>query len=89
MGFLISIVVAFSYFLFIIMAHAVRENPAMHPELLVWLPNVIFIGLGVVDVPPRRAAVIRARKLVGSESGTTKSRRWDTATQKAAVVVGA
>ena len=46
MGFLISIVVAFSYFLFIIMAHAVRENPAMHPELLVWLPNVIFIGLG-------------------------------------------
>jgi lipopolysaccharide export system permease protein len=46
-GFLISIVVAFSYFLFIILADAARESAQLRPELLVWLPNVLFIGLGV------------------------------------------
>lgn len=45
-GFLISIVVAFAYFLFIILADALRSNPAVRPELLVWLPNVLFLGLG-------------------------------------------
>ncbi|MEO5722472.1 MAG: LptF/LptG family permease [Chthoniobacterales bacterium] len=46
MGFLISIVVAFAYFLFIIMADTLRSNPSAHPELLVWLPNVLFLGIG-------------------------------------------
>ena len=46
MGFLISILVAFSYFLFIILAHAVRESASMHPQLLVWFPNVLFLGIG-------------------------------------------
>ncbi len=45
-GFLISIVVAFAYFLFIIMADTLRSNPSAHPELLVWLPNVLFLALG-------------------------------------------
>ena len=47
MGFLMSLIVAFSYFLFIIIADTVRGNPAMRPELLVWFPNVLFIGLGI------------------------------------------
>ncbi|HEX8281380.1 MAG TPA: LptF/LptG family permease, partial [Chthoniobacterales bacterium] len=46
MGFLISIVVAFFYFLFVIAADTLRRNPAVHPELLVWFPNVLFLGLG-------------------------------------------
>jgi LPS export ABC transporter permease LptF len=46
MGFLISIVVAFAYFLFIIMADTLRANPSAHPELLVWFPNVLFLGIG-------------------------------------------
>lgn len=45
-GYGLSLVVAFSYFLFIIMADALRENPRAHPELLVWLPNVLFIAAG-------------------------------------------
>ena len=45
-GFLFSLVVAFVYFFFIIMANAVRENPKFHPELLIWAPNVLFISLG-------------------------------------------
>lgn len=46
MGFLISLVVAFSYFLFVIMADTLRTNPKVHPEILVWLPNVLFLVLG-------------------------------------------
>jgi lipopolysaccharide export system permease protein len=36
------------YFLFIIIADALREHPAAHPHLLMWLPNVVFMTLGVV-----------------------------------------
>ena len=45
-GFLLSLVVAFVYFLFIIIADTLRNNPHAHPELLVWLPNVLFIAIG-------------------------------------------
>lgn len=45
-GFLFSLIIAFVYFGFIILADTVRDQPAMHPELLIWLPNVIFIALG-------------------------------------------
>ncbi len=45
-GFLLSLIVAFVYFFFIILADTVRANEALRPDLLIWLPNVIFIGLG-------------------------------------------
>ncbi|MDB6152664.1 MAG: Permease YjgP/YjgQ family protein [Chthoniobacteraceae bacterium] len=45
-GFLLSLIVAFVYFCLIILIDTVRENPALHPELLIWSPNLIFIGLG-------------------------------------------
>lgn len=45
-GILFSFVIAFSYFFFIIIADHLRENPRAHPELLIWMPNVIFISLG-------------------------------------------
>jgi lipopolysaccharide export system permease protein len=46
-GFLLSLVIAFAYFLFIIIADSLKNNPKAHPELLVWTPNVLFIGLGL------------------------------------------
>ncbi|MGZ4966689.1 MAG: LptF/LptG family permease [Chthoniobacterales bacterium] len=46
MGFLISLVVAFGYFLFVIAADALRARPQLHPEYLVWFPNVLFLVLG-------------------------------------------
>ncbi|HZJ16688.1 MAG TPA: LptF/LptG family permease [Chthoniobacteraceae bacterium] len=46
-GFMLSLAVALVYFLFIIIADALRENPKLHPELLIWMPNVLFIGLGL------------------------------------------
>lgn len=47
-GFALSLIVAFSYFFFIIIADTFRSNPHAHPILLIWLPNVIFTLLGVV-----------------------------------------
>jgi len=46
LGFIFGLVVAFSYFGMLIFAESQRNNPALHPELLAWLPNVIFILLG-------------------------------------------
>jgi lipopolysaccharide export system permease protein len=46
-GFALSLVIAFGYFFFIIIADTLRENPNAMPILLVWLPNIVFTGLGV------------------------------------------
>lgn len=47
MGFLISLLVAFGYFLFVIAADALRAKAYLHPEYLVWFPNVLFLLLGL------------------------------------------
>ena len=47
-GFLLSLVIAIVYFLFIIIADPFRDKPDAMPHLLMWLPNVIFITLGMV-----------------------------------------
>ena len=46
-GFAASLVIGVFYFLFIIVADTLRANAKLHPELLVWLPNVLFLGLGL------------------------------------------
>lgn len=45
-GFLISLGVAVTYFFFIIIANAVRENPRWHPEYLMWVPNILCLVFG-------------------------------------------
>lgn len=45
-GFGLALIVAFTYFIFIIIADTLRANAQVHPELLVWFPNVLFIVLG-------------------------------------------
>lgn len=45
-GFAFSLAIAFTYFFFIIMADTFRDNPAAHPSLLIWLPNILFMTLG-------------------------------------------
>jgi lipopolysaccharide export LptBFGC system permease protein LptF len=45
-GFLLSLVVAFSYFLIMIMVGWVKNRPEWHPEWLIWLPTVLFLGFG-------------------------------------------
>ena len=46
-GFALSIAVAFGYFFFIIIAETFRDKPGAFPLLLVWLPNILFTGLGL------------------------------------------
>ncbi len=45
-GFAMGLIVAVAYFLFVIIADTLRGNPKLHPELLVWFPNVLFLLLG-------------------------------------------
>jgi len=45
-GFAMGLIVAISYFLFVIIGDTLRANPTLHPELLVWFPNVLFLILG-------------------------------------------
>lgn len=47
-GFALSLVVAFGYFFFIIIADTFRGNPHAYPVLLIWLPNIIFTSLGIL-----------------------------------------
>ena len=46
-GFALSLVIAFGYFFFIIIADTFRDKPQALPVLLIWLPNLFFTGLGV------------------------------------------
>ena len=46
-GFAASLVIGVFYFLFIIIADTLRANAKLHPELLVWFPNVLFLVLGI------------------------------------------
>ena len=47
-GFAMGLIVATTYFLFVIIGDTLRGNPHAHPELLVWFPNILFIVLGIV-----------------------------------------
>jgi LPS export ABC transporter permease LptF len=46
-GFAASLAIGVFYFLFIIIADALRSNAKLHPELLVWFPNVLFLLVGI------------------------------------------
>jgi LPS export ABC transporter permease LptF len=45
-GFAVGLIVAVAYFLFVIIGDTLRSNPNLHPELLVWFPNALFLVLG-------------------------------------------
>ena len=46
-GFAISLIVGIVYFLLIVIADIMRENDSVYPQFLVWLPNLLFLGLGI------------------------------------------
>jgi len=45
-GIALSLVVAFSYFIIIVVTDNVRHQPGLHPEYLIWLPNLVYLTLG-------------------------------------------
>ena len=45
-GFAISLALGLVYYFLIFAADLARNRPALHPELLVWVPNLLFFALG-------------------------------------------
>jgi lipopolysaccharide export system permease protein len=45
-GIAMSLVVAFSYFIIIVLTDNVKNKPDLHPEILIWLPNFVYLCLG-------------------------------------------
>ncbi len=45
-GFAISLALAFGYFFFVVLAEMVRNDADAYPYLLLWVPNILFIGIG-------------------------------------------
>jgi lipopolysaccharide export LptBFGC system permease protein LptF len=46
-GFGLSLAVAFAYFFFVALSHSVQNNASYRPWLLLWIPNIVFIGAGI------------------------------------------
>jgi lipopolysaccharide export LptBFGC system permease protein LptF len=46
-GFAMSLLIGIVYFLLMTLVDMLREKPDLHPEILAWIPNVIFILIGV------------------------------------------
>ncbi len=46
-GIAISLLLVFFYYLLIIFGKALDEKTALHPEYLMWLPNVLVMGIGL------------------------------------------
>ena len=46
-GFALSLIIAIAYFLFIVIAEMFHTDPAAYPHVLMWSPNIIFLGLGL------------------------------------------
>lgn len=45
-GFVVSLAVVMGYYLLIILSKALEERAQWYPEIIVWLPNLVFQGLG-------------------------------------------
>src|SRR6516164_9064241 len=45
-GIALSFVVAFSYFIIVVLTDNVKHKPNLHPEILIWLPNVLYLSIG-------------------------------------------
>lgn len=45
-GFAISLALAFGYFFFVVLSEMLRDDASAYPYLLLWIPNILFIGIG-------------------------------------------
>jgi LPS export ABC transporter permease LptF len=45
-GFVLSLITATSYFVFIMVADTLNAKSSVFPHLLMWVPNVVFLGIG-------------------------------------------
>ncbi|MDX9979569.1 MAG: LptF/LptG family permease [Lentisphaeria bacterium] len=46
-GLLVSLLLAFGFYAFLVLTDSLDQQTALHPEFLVWLPNVLYQGGGL------------------------------------------
>jgi len=46
-GFVLSLITATVYFVFIMIAETQNDKPSVYPHILMWVPNVVFLGTGL------------------------------------------
>lgn len=46
-GAAISLALVAAHYVFVLFAKALSERPEAHPEFLIWLPNIVLVGLGI------------------------------------------
>lgn len=49
-GMILSLVIVFAYYLFIVIAKSLADYPALHPNLILWIPLIVaqFLGLWLI-----------------------------------------
>lgn len=47
-GFILSLAIGLSYYLIVTLALALKERATAYPDLIVWIPNIIFQVLGLI-----------------------------------------
>lgn len=47
-GIAMSICIAFTYFIFVVLTDTMKGKANFHPEILIWLPNVVYLTLGSI-----------------------------------------
>jgi len=47
-GFVISMMIAVTYYVLLTIAKMMREREDLYPHLLVWVPNIFFLSIGVI-----------------------------------------
>ena len=50
-GMAISMIVGVTFFLCLILAQSIKDNPALYPYVLVWIPVVVCVAIAAVLIP--------------------------------------
>lgn len=49
-GLLICVLLALGFYVFLLLADALEKHPNLHPEWVVWLPNIVYIAVGIFSI---------------------------------------